>query len=42
MSASDNLSLSQFTLPKETYVNVAMQMVPPSENASNTVSSARG
>jgi hypothetical protein len=38
MSAS--ISLSQFSMPKENYVNVAMQMVPDSK-ASDTASSTK-
>ena len=42
MNAKNNLNKSQFKfiMPKEMYVNVAMQMTPPS-NASNTVSSTK-
>jgi uncharacterized surface protein with fasciclin (FAS1) repeats len=41
--SAQNLSPQQFgvkVMPKEMYVNVAMQMTPPSE-ASNTVGSAK-
>jgi hypothetical protein len=41
--STQNLSTKQFgvkVMPKEVYVNVAMQMTPPSE-ASNTVSSTK-
>jgi len=34
------ISQQQFTMPKDMYVNVAMQMMPPS-GASNTASSTK-
>jgi len=43
MTNSQNLSASQFgsqVMPSDMYVNVAMQMVPPS-NASNTAASTK-
>jgi hypothetical protein len=42
MNAKDNLNKSQFKfiMPKEMYVNVAMQMTPPSQ-ATNTASSTK-
>jgi len=43
MTNSQNLSASQFgsqVMPSDKYVNVAMQMVPPSD-ASNTASSTK-
>lgn len=42
MNIQDTLNQNQFkfVMPKEMYVNVAMQMTPPSE-ASNTVSSTK-
>ncbi len=42
MNAKDTLNKSQFKfiMPKEMYVNVSMQMTPPSQ-ATNTVSSTK-